>query len=360
MADNSVEINMAVDYPLAEKPAWPAGGPSRTANGPAEVRDEAKTKGGFAFEWFLIATVFLAACAGIYESLTESSMPAWSMLSMLRGHGYLKKYSIAYEPGRGVWRTLGWTGSAMMLGLMLYSLRKRIPAMRRLGSMRHWLSAHMFLGIMGPLLVTMHTTFKWHGIIATSFWCMIVTMVFGILGRYIYGQIPRGISGAELEVKDIEKIIEGMDKNLAIYLGAANPPAGHAGPLTAMSGGMGVLDANPAGHAGGQGGAPGQPAGHAGPLGALFFTIKSDIIMSFRMQRAVRLLKTRYKLAWRDRRKVISILKKRTELIRRKNLLATSHSLLHHWHVLHVPLALVMFTIMFLHIAVYYIFRTGQ
>ncbi|MBI5561086.1 MAG: hypothetical protein HY883_07425 [Deltaproteobacteria bacterium] len=335
MADNSVELNMAVDCPRA--------------------RDEAKTKGGgFAFEWFLITTVFLIACAGIYESLAQSSMPAWSILSMLRAHGYLKTYPIAYEPGRGVWRALGWTGSAMMLVLMLYSLRKRVPAMRRLGSMRHWLSAHMFLGIMGPLLVALHTTFKWHGIIATSFWCMIVTMVFGILGRYIYGQIPRGISGAELEVRDIEKSIEGMDKSLARYLGAAIPLTAMGGGMNwEIGGGMGVFGAGPAVRAGGQGSA-------AGPLGALFFTIKSDIIMSLRTQRAVRLLKTRYKLAWRDRRKVISILKKRTELIRRKNLLAASHSLLHHWHVLHVPLSLVMFTIMFLHIAVYYIFRTGQ
>ncbi|MBI5903423.1 MAG: hypothetical protein HZB84_08090 [Deltaproteobacteria bacterium] len=295
----------------------------------------AAARTGPSLEWAMALTVVLLVAAGAYESYTETRAPGYSVLGVLQARGYLKAYQAAYEPGKGVWRALGWTGSSMMVLMMLYSLRKRLSFMRSLGSMRLWLSAHMFLGIIGPVLVTFHTTFKLHGIIATSFWCMIVTAIFGILGRYIYVQIPRGISGAELGVKEIDAAIADIEMEYGRYLGRESR--------------IGLLD--------GVSLAQGEDKDKS-VLGALLLMVRNDISNIVSIRRLNKALKSRFNLASNERRRLIWLLKTRASLIRRKNLLSTSHRLLHYWHVFHIPLAGVMFLIMFLHVIVYYVFRT--
>jgi len=303
-------------------------------NVPASAKAET-VKRGFTFEGFLVISVLIVALAGAYEAFTEVYAPGQSILSLVHGYGYLKKYPIIYEPNKGIWHPLGWLGSGMMVVMMLYSLRKRLTSLGFLGSMRHWLSAHMFLGIMGPLLVTLHTTFKLHGIIATSFWCMIVTMVFGILGRYIYIQIPRSITGAELGVQDIDRMVENLNSQLGRYLESKS--------LQPLFGSINTADR----------------VKIVNPLLALLFMVKADLENIYRINHIRRVLRSKFNLHWKMREEIIFLLKKKASLIRRRNLLSTSHRLLHYWHVFHVPLAIVMFIIMFLHIAVYYIFRIG-
>lgn len=292
-------------------------------------------KGGSGLEWAMALTVILLIAAGAYESFTETRAPGYSVLSVLQARGYLKTYRLAYEPGKGIWRSLGWTGSSMMVLMMLYSLRKRLSCMRRFGSMRLWLWAHMFLGIVGPVLVTFHTTFKLHGIIATSFWCMIVTTVFGVLGRYIYVQIPRGISGAELGVKEIDAAIANIDMEYGRYLGKESQESliNEISLVQHEDDGKGIP-------------------------GALLLMVGNDISNIVRIRRLNKVLKGRFNLAADERRRLVWLLKARASLVRRKNLLSTSHRMLHYWHVFHIPLAGVMFLIMFLHIIVYYVFRT--
>ena len=43
-----------------------------------------------------------------------------------------------------------------MVMMHVYSLRKRVKALRDLGSLRHWLQFHIFMGLQGALLVTYH------------------------------------------------------------------------------------------------------------------------------------------------------------------------------------------------------------
>ncbi len=344
-----------------------AGSNAAAAVAKTEAVQRAKAKNRLTFEWSLVITVLMVAAIGAYESFTEMLFPGFSVLSGLHRLGHLKQYPITYVPSKRIWHPIGWIGSAMMAVMMLYSLRKRISALGSFGSMRHWLSAHMFLGIMGPVLVTLHTTFKFHGLIATSFWCMTVTMVFGILGRYIYVQIPRSITGAELGVKEIEKSVEELDGELGRYLSLAN--------ISNLLGELGIRDTGRImasinrdaaylnkGHITGflkEIGAPEEKKTNANPLIALFFMMWTDVMNYFKTYRINLILKTRYSLSRASREEIISLLKKKAALIRRRNLLSTSQRLLHHWHVLHVPLAIVMFLIMFIHIIVYYVFRAG-
>lgn len=270
---------------------------------------------------------------GVYESITQKYSPGGSILSYLHSYGYLTGYPVVYQPSKGIWHPLGWTGSGMMVLMMLYSVRKRVALLASFGSLRRWLSVHMFLGIMGPLLVTFHTTLKLGGIVATSFWCMIVTMVFGIMGRYIYIQIPRNLAGTELEVSDIERVVEGIDKELGERSGGLD--------FSSMFREITSVD---------------EKTKDLHIFQALFFMIRTDIANRLKAISLKRALKSQYHLSWIMRREIGSLLKKKAALIRKKNFLSTSHRLLHYWHVLHVPLAVVMFIIMFLHIVVYFIF----
>lgn len=103
------------------------------------------------------------------------------------------------KPGGSRGLVYGVTGTAMMLLMLLYSLRKRARFLRRWGPVRVWLDLHIYLGVMGPLLVILHTSFKVQGLVALSFWSMIAVAASGVLGRYLYSQVLRHRSGEALE-----------------------------------------------------------------------------------------------------------------------------------------------------------------
>jgi len=345
--------------------------------GEKQPKDEASpkvasAKKAYAFESFLAVFALFAVLLGAYESVTQMFFPANSILSFVHRLGYMKSYPILYEPSKGVWHPIGWTGSAMMVVMMLYSVRKRFALFSGLGSMRHWLSAHMFFGIMGPILVTFHTTFKLHGLVATSFWCMIVTMVFGVLGRYIYVQIPRSINGTELGVKEIEGSVSALETEIGRKLKKIN--------IMNLMGELGIRDTSKimatidSDHGeylvdDNEGDRDRRRVAKIlkaistvdvrdrGALSAFFFLVWTDIKNYFKIISLGRALKKRYHLARAERSEIVALLNDKAALIRRKSMLVTTHKLLHHWHVLHVPLAIVMFIIMTLHIIVYYIFR---
>ncbi len=110
---------------------------------------------------------------------------------------------------------IGIAGSLLIItGVFGYMARKRFQSLSRLGKLNHWLEFHIFLCTLGPILVLFHTSFKFGGIIAISFWSMTVVVISGIIGRYIYLQIPRSIEGRELTLYELTKIEEGSNKGL--------------------------------------------------------------------------------------------------------------------------------------------------
>ena len=51
-----------------------------------------------------------------------------------------------------------------MLMTLPYYVRKRWRALARVGTPKQWLEVHIFFGIVGPVLITLHTSFKFNGI----------------------------------------------------------------------------------------------------------------------------------------------------------------------------------------------------
>ena len=99
---------------------------------------------------------------------------------------------------------IGIAGSVfMIIGVFGYMARKRFRSLSRIGVLKYWLEFHIFLCTLGPILVLYHTTFKFGGIVAISFWSMVAVVISGIIGRFIYLQIPRTIQGRELSLNDL-------------------------------------------------------------------------------------------------------------------------------------------------------------
>lgn len=103
----------------------------------------------------------------------------------------------------GYWMGVG--GGVLMLLLFAYPLRKRWPALARVGKAKHWFVVHMVLGIFGPLTILAHCSFRIGSVNAgVALFSMLVVALSGIAGRFIYLRIHRGLGG-ELETFEAQR-----------------------------------------------------------------------------------------------------------------------------------------------------------
>jgi hypothetical protein len=110
-----------------------------------------------------------------------------------------------YTPGDDVGYYMGLVGGVMMLLLLTYPLRKYLHGFRNWGPVRHWFSIHMWLGVVGPVLVIAHSTFILKSTNATvAFICMLFVAASGIVGRFIYVRIHRGLHGEKLNFRELQ------------------------------------------------------------------------------------------------------------------------------------------------------------
>jgi hypothetical protein len=100
---------------------------------------------------------------------------------------------------------MGMLGVLMFLIIFLYPLRKRWGWLGKQGNSRHWLDFHVILGTAAPLVIALHSSFKFGGIAGMAFWIMTAVTLSGFIGRYLYSQIPRSLNAAELNAKEIQE-----------------------------------------------------------------------------------------------------------------------------------------------------------
>lgn len=128
-----------------------------------------------------------------------------SIVVLLAFLAWLIATSGMYKSGDDVGYNLGLVGGLLMLSLLLYPLRKRVRFMNRFGSMKGWFRFHMVAGITGPLLVLLHSTFQigsMNGRVAL--YAMILVAASGLVGRFLYRHIHKGMYGQHLSLRDAE------------------------------------------------------------------------------------------------------------------------------------------------------------
>jgi hypothetical protein len=237
----------------------------------------------------------------------------------------------AHHPGYWRWKAggslghqLGTIGSAMMLLMLLYSVRKRVSALRRVGPLSRWLDAHIFLGVFGPQLIVLHSTFKVQGLVALSFWSMILVAASGVVGRYLYLQIPRTRAGEALALADLEAQDRSLTQQLRTAFGLDDAQLARLDAVVAVPARSGLLRG-----------------------------VVSAVAQQARLRRALGEFARSCPNVPRPVRRDFQRVVRQKALSRRRILLWDRvHELFHYWHVVHKPFAVVMYLFMFVHVAV--------
>jgi len=113
---------------------------------------------------------------------------------------------VLLKPSGAIGIRLGVLGLAMFLAIFLYPLRKCWPWLSRQGSSRHWLDIHVLLGLSAPFIIAFHSSFKFRGFAGMAFWFMLAVALSGVVGRYLYAQIPRSLNTAELSLRELQEL----------------------------------------------------------------------------------------------------------------------------------------------------------
>lgn len=111
-------------------------------------------------------------------------------------------------PDRGAGYALGILGLAAMTALLGYSLRKRLRFTRRWGRVSSWFRVHMALGIAGPVAILLHCNFRLGSANANvALACVLAVSSSGVVGRLLYGRIHSGLFGRRLSLIDLRTAI---------------------------------------------------------------------------------------------------------------------------------------------------------
>lgn len=276
------------------------------------------------FRAFIIALYIVSAIIFLYLLWYSKGF----YLTPINNRPHSPEYRVLRPAGK-FGHTVGVIGSAMMLFMLLYSVRKRTRLFRNLFPLSNWLQLHIYLGVFGPLLIILHSSFKVQGLIAVSFWSMIAVALSGVLGRYLYLQIPRTLAGTEIDFNELEQ----MNKNMTQEIHQKY----QIEPIHLESIETSIFP---------------RVKPEKGLIIALFSMIYNDSIRPIRTHRLRKYLVKKLNISSHAVTQMLSTIKQKAMLQRRISMWNAIHQLFHYWHVIHKPFAIIMYIIMFVHILV--------
>jgi Fe-S-cluster-containing hydrogenase component 2 len=240
----------------------------------------------------------------------------------------ISKIKVNYRPGCDLAVWLGYVGTALMVIALLYPLWKRSRLMQKIGSSQAWFDWHLMGGVVGPLFIVLHSAMKLDNWVSVAFWSMMLVVVSGLVGRYLYTQVPEMLHGRELEELDHERALA--------KLRGVVPDA-----VRIVDDEMRVFRARVVRMAG----------GGIGLATAFFWVVFDDLARPYRwLRRKLRLAGTsapkRTRTEIHRRAGALMLLERRRLLVPR------AHSWLLQWRQVHVPFTFVMMAVSIVHILV--------
>ncbi len=237
------------------------------------------------------------------------------------------------KPSGLIGHGLGIVGSLMMiLGVVIYMVRKRVRYFHKFGYLKHWLEFHIFLCTLGPILILFHTAFKFGGIVSVSFWSMVAVVFSGVIGKFIYTQVPHTIQGQMISLNELNSLSANLSYELKNEFQLSEPVLSRIDQIASFDRYKRVK----------------------------FGTSLSLVVQDyFGTKNVMNLLRKELRVAKvhrTKRKKILKTAKDKLVISRRIGLLNTTQKLFKYWHVIHLPFAIIMFIIMFVHIAVEIIF----
>jgi hypothetical protein len=181
-------------------------------NATVEIVDRAPAKFGWSFPAhmyvifgliFLTALIIFAALrlGADYYQAAIAARPQHPLHDILKPSGIV---------GQG----FGVIGGLFCIFTLFYPLRKRWRRLENWGTPRPWFRFHIYFGIAGPLLTTLHTTFKFGGLASICYWSMMLVMASGFVGRFLFALLPRNQRGVMLSLQEIDAEIRAVQRHL--------------------------------------------------------------------------------------------------------------------------------------------------
>lgn len=244
---------------------------------------------------------------------------------------------IAYEllatpsGGHPFGHLLGILGAVLMLATeVLYSARKRWHVLA-FGQVRHWLSFHIFTGIVGPALVLMHTGFEFRGLAGLTALLTGLVVASGFIGRYIYTAVPRTMAGIEVDRRTLEAEAQRSRRELTIW---AADKSLRVRELTMHQTQLALQRQDL-------------------PMAKIFYRRVLEWRQRRAIYRSIRSLEQEEKSRLAE---LEAMLRRQQRLAWQISSLQSVRRMMNWWHTIHVPLGLTLFTAMFIHIlAIFYL-----
>lgn len=127
-----------------------------------------------------------------------------------------------FEAGDDVGYWLGVVGGSMMLLLFSYPLRKHFRFAHSWGRIKWWFLVHMLLGVGGPLLILLHSTFRIGSLNAgAALFSMLIVALSGVVGRFLYSRVHRGLRGEEVTLKELQAYVAPQQEDVRSKLAFA-------------------------------------------------------------------------------------------------------------------------------------------
>lgn len=242
------------------------------------------------------------------------------------------------RPSGTIGINLGIFGVGMFLLIYLYYFRKRFGWLRNFGTTTHWLDFHIVLGITAPVIIAFHSSFKFRGIAGMAFWIMVAVAASGVVGRYIYSQIPRRLNAAELTWQELQ------DEQIALTNQMAAQKMFKPGELVAA---FHIPDV--------------EMVKHKSAVGALVWMLALDLARPFRVaslrRRALGFGGVVLSLGGilsssnHELERVVRTVKQQAALSKRMVFLSRTQQVFQLWHVVHRPFSYAFVVLAILHIA---------
>lgn len=218
-----------------------------------------------------------------------------------------------FKPSGAFGQGLGILGTIMIaFGVSIYIARKRYNFLSKYLRLKYLLEFHIFLCFLGPILILFHTAFKFGGIVSVAFWSMVAVVLSGVIGRFIYIQIPRTIEGRELSLNEVKALKTDLSEVLNQKFHLDQPTI---------------------------------------QLFISFTKSEEDATRRPSVRKLKKILVEK-KIPEQERKSIIKMVKHEKSLTGKIGRLQTMQKWFKYWHVIHLPFALIMLVIVIIHIAV--------
>lgn len=208
---------------------------------------------------------------------------------------------------------LGIIGTFLILfGVTIYIARKRYNFLSRFIRLKYLLEFHIFLCTIGPIMILFHTAFKFGGIVSVAFWSMVAVVLSGVIGRFIYIQIPRTIEGRELTLNEVKEMKNQMAGSLVERVDFGELASAQG---LALAGNVPLTESD----------------------------ISIGTLRKYLIQKQVPVA---------ERRDILRIARNERSLASKITRLQRMQQLFKYWHVAHLPFALIMLIIVCIHVIV--------